>query len=68
MHKQEFRNRRNSYAIDDDDPDYNWNDKGVKTDYFTYDFTLEELLTLRRKQVWVGMKVCTGFSKGRLFL
>ena len=47
----DFSSRLRTYDMDDDDPTYNWNDKGNITDYFTYDFTLEELLTLRRKQV-----------------
>ena len=33
--------------------DADWNDKGNITDFFTIDFTLEELQTLRRKQVAV---------------
>ena len=37
--------------MDDDDPNYNWNDKGDITDFFTMDFTMAELQTLRRKQV-----------------
>ena len=46
-----FSSRLKTYDMDDDDETYNWNDKGNVTDYFTYDFTFEELLTLRRKQV-----------------
>ncbi len=52
----DFSSRRRSYRIDDDDPGFNWNDKGVKEGLFTFDFTLEELLTLRRKQVEGGTK------------
>ena len=37
--------------MDDDDLDVDWNDKGNVNDFFTIDFTLEELRTLRRKQV-----------------
>ena len=34
----------------DDDPNYNWNDKSNITDWFSYDFTLPELKTMRRIQ------------------
>ena len=34
----------------DDDPAMNWNAKGKKTDWFTFDFTLAELKVLRRIQ------------------
>jgi glycerophosphoryl diester phosphodiesterase len=38
--------------MDDDDPNFDWNDKGdIKNNFFTIDFTLEELATLKRKQV-----------------
>ena len=47
----DFTSRRTTYNMDDDDPDVDWNDKGNVTDFFTIDFTLEELRTLRRKQV-----------------
>lgn len=47
----EFYDRRNTYTIDDDDPNFDWNDKGEITDYFTFDLTLQELQTLKRKQV-----------------
>ncbi len=47
----DFRDRKTEYNMDDDDESYDWNDKGDKNGYFTYDFTLEELQTLRRKQV-----------------
>jgi len=40
--------------MDDEDKDENWNDVGEVEDFFTYDFTLEELLTLRRRQVISG--------------
>ena len=49
----DFSNRLTTYNMDDDDPDADWNDKGNITDFFTIDFTLEELQTLRRKQVAV---------------
>ena len=40
-----------SYNFDDDDPNFNWIDKEMIEDhYFTIDFTLEELRTLKRKQ------------------
>jgi glycerophosphoryl diester phosphodiesterase len=48
----EFANRSTTYNMDDDDPNFNWNDKGdIKNNFFTIDFTLEELATLKRKQV-----------------
>lgn len=37
--------------MDDDDKNINWNDKGNVTDYFIFDFTVDELKTLRRFQV-----------------
>ncbi|TRY67191.1 hypothetical protein TCAL_09237 [Tigriopus californicus] len=48
---EDFTNRITTYIMDDDDPNMNWNDHGPIKDYFTYDFTLDELITLRRKQV-----------------
>ena len=36
--------------MDDDDPDVDWNDKGDITDWFSFDFTLAELKTLKKKQ------------------
>ena len=48
----EFSDRISTYNFDDDDPNFNWNDKGdIKDNYFTFDFTLEELQTLKRKQI-----------------
>lgn len=48
----EFADRISTYNFDDDDPDFDWNDKGdIVNNFFTFDFTLEELRTLRRKQV-----------------
>jgi hypothetical protein len=46
--------------MDDDDPDFDWSDKGNITDFFAIDFTLEELRTLRRKQV--NIFSCTGHN------
>ena len=40
---EDFTSRRKSRLMDDDDPEWNWNDHGNITDFFTYDFTLEEL-------------------------
>ena len=34
----------------DDDPNGNWNDKGNRTDWFIWDFTLEELKSMKRIQ------------------
>lgn len=36
--------------MDDDDDHFNWNDKGDVTDYFSFDFTLEELRTVKKFQ------------------
>lgn len=47
----DFSDRKTTYNMDDDDDSYNWNDGGNITDFFAYDFTLEELKTLRRFQV-----------------
>ena len=40
---EDFTSRLTTRLMDDDDPDWNWLDYGNVTDYFTYDFTLEEL-------------------------
>merc|ERR1719430_1366665 len=48
--KPEFADRRTTYNMDDDDPDLDWNDKGEVTDWFAFDFDLEELLQLRVRQ------------------
>ena len=41
------------HVFDDDDPKFDWNDRGKIVDnYFTFDFTLKELQTLRRKQTY----------------
>ena len=49
--KPEFANRLTTYNMDDDDPTVDWNDKGNITDWFSFDFSLEELRSLRVKQV-----------------
>ena len=36
--------------MDDDDENVNWNDKGNITDWFSFDFTLAELKTLKKRQ------------------
>ena len=48
---EDFSDRENVYNMDDSDPDFNWNDKGDHEGFFAIDFTMEELRTLRRKQV-----------------
>jgi len=48
--RSQFADRKRTYNMDDDDPLINWNDKGNITDWFSFDFTLEELQTLRKKQ------------------
>jgi len=48
--KTEFASRKQTYNMDDDDESINWNDKGNVTDWFSFDFTLEELKTLRKNQ------------------
>ena len=40
-----------TYNMDDDDPNFNWNDKGDKSDWFSFDFTLAELKQLRKIQL-----------------
>ena len=48
--KEEFKDRLANYNMDDDDESVNWNDKGNITDWFSFDFTLAELQTLKKKQ------------------
>ena len=36
--------------MDDDDDNIDWNDKGDVTDWFSFNFTLAELKSLRKKQ------------------
>lgn len=48
--KAEFKNRKATYDMNDDDPDFDWNDKGDITDWFSFDFDLAELQTLRKRQ------------------
>ncbi len=50
----EFQDRRRTYNMDDDDPTFDWNDKGNKTDFFTFDFNLTELKMLKRRQRTAG--------------
>ena len=50
--KPEFASRLTTYNMDDDDPLIDWNDKGNVTDWFSFDFSLEELRSLRVKQVY----------------
>ena len=45
-----FNDRKNTYEINDEDPLHDWNDKGNKTDWFIWDFTLSELKTMKRIQ------------------
>jgi len=50
--RPEFANRSNTYNMDDDDPDFDWNDKGdIGPNFFTIDFNVDELKTLLRRQV-----------------
>ena len=49
--KPEFASKLATYNMDDDDPLVDWNDKGNVTDWFSFDFTLDELRTLRKQQV-----------------
>ena len=46
----QFANRKTSYVINDEDPNHDWNDKGNRTGWFIWDFTLEELQTMKRVQ------------------
>ncbi len=47
----DFTSSQMTYNMDNDNPNPNvdWNDKGNVTDFFTIDFTLEELRTLQQK-------------------
>ena len=48
---EKFPDRKKTYNMDDDDENFNWNDKGDVTDeWFSFDFTLAELKTLRKIQ------------------
>jgi len=46
----EFADRKATYNMDDDDEYIDWNDKGDITDWFSFDFTLAELKTLKKHQ------------------
>eukprot|EP00092_Neocalanus_flemingeri_P004311 GFUD01004634.1.p1 GENE.GFUD01004634.1~~GFUD01004634.1.p1 ORF type:complete len:415 (-),score=88.84 GFUD01004634.1:57-1301(-) len=48
--KTEFAARKTSYNMDDDDENFDWNDKGDITNWFSFDFNLAELRTLRKRQ------------------
>lgn len=48
--KPEFAARLATYNMDDDDTEIDWNDKGNITDWFSFDFDLAELQTLRKRQ------------------
>ena len=48
--KPEFSHLLRTYNMDDDNLQADWNDKGDVTDWFSFDFTLEELKTLRIRQ------------------
>ena len=51
--EETFADRTATYDMDDADPSINWNDKGNVTDIYAIDLTLEEIRTLRRKQVGI---------------
>eukprot|EP00090_Calanus_glacialis_P015353 TRINITY_DN2423_c0_g1_i1.p1 TRINITY_DN2423_c0_g1~~TRINITY_DN2423_c0_g1_i1.p1 ORF type:complete len:226 (-),score=67.77 TRINITY_DN2423_c0_g1_i1:765-1442(-) len=48
--KAQFAGRKTTYNMDDDDENFDWNDKGNVTNWFSFDFTLAELQTLRKRQ------------------
>jgi len=48
--RTEFRSRRRVLNMDDDDEQIDWNDKGDIDDWFSFDFTLAELKTLKKRQ------------------
>jgi len=48
--KTEFADRKTTYNMDDDDETFDWNDKGNITDWFSFDFDLAELKTLKKRQ------------------
>ena len=45
-----FPDGKKTYNMDDDDPNFNWNDKGNVDDWFSFDFRLDELKKLRKNQ------------------
>ena len=48
---ERFPDRKMTYNMDDDDENFDWNDKGDITDeWFSFDFTLDELKTLKKIQ------------------
>ena len=61
--KPEFADRLTTYNMDDDDPAVDWNDKGDITDWFSFDFSLEELRSLRVKQVLTFCGFVTFFGR-----
>ena len=48
--RAEFKDRLATYNMDDDDDNIDWNDKGDVTDWFSFNFTLAELKSLRKRQ------------------
>ena len=58
--KPEFASRLATYNMDDDDPLVDWNDKGNVTDWFSFDFTLDELRTLRGRSPQNGTVISGG--------
>jgi len=48
--RTDFASRKKTYNMDDDDPNFDWNDKGDITDWFSFDFDLSELKTLKKRQ------------------
>ena len=55
--EETFADRTATYDMDDADPSINWNDKGNVTDIYAIDLTLEEIRTLRRKQVGIPRSI-----------
>jgi len=48
--RTEFADKLATYNMDDDDPNFNWNDVGNISNWFSFDFTLEELKSLKKRQ------------------
>ena len=46
----QFQDRNKTYRIDDEDTAHDWNDKGLRTNWFIWDFTLAELKSMKRIQ------------------
>jgi len=48
--RTDFADRKKEYDMNDDDDSFDWNDKGMINDWFSFDFDLAELQTLKKHQ------------------